>query len=457
MTRIASLSRMLRTLTCVLTLSTLSLAACGELSVTIVDPPPGTTPFPPPALPCEQISKVETILSKRVIKWSPDGSRVYFNHGTPFARLLSVSADGGEIRLVAWTGAIEGSRPSNAYLGSFDVGPGSAGFVYAACFDDYRGPDDIGDEFLAHHHGFELVVLGPDESSSRRVTTDRHFDSYPVWSPDGSWIAFLSSRDTLPPKDAETPPYLRLEAIRSFGSSRRLVDTGPLDGLSAGRNLRKRGGVAHVPPRWSPDGKRLAFVVIEGNVSPEGDGTYAIVVAGVFDEERHRLTRTVSAPAWSPDGTRVAFARAGQVGIGLYTVRPDGTDVRILTRIHRWEAARSDGHLARVWVPNLAWSPDGERLLFTWDDRVHVVSLDGSTRSWRLAGPGAQPAAAWAPDGLRIVVALSYDEPLPTSDSTPARVVLYTTAADGSDRRDLVREVVGGRLVAAGTRDGAVR
>ena len=229
--------------------------------------------------------------------------------------------------------------------------------------------------------------------------------------------------------------------------------------MDAGHAPGTYGRIAHVPPRWSPDGRRLAFVVAEGDVSRAGDGTYAIVVTGVFDEERQRLTRTVSAPAWSPDGTRVAFARASQDGVGLYTIRPDGTDVRILTRIERWAASRTDGHLARVWVRNLAWSPDGEHLLYTWDDRVHVVNVDGSTRSWRLPGQGAEPAAAWSPDGSRIAVALSYevsyDQPSRASNASTGRVVLYTTAADGSDRRDLVLKTPGGRLAAAGTSDGA--
>ncbi len=64
---------------------------------------------------------------------------------------------------------------------------------------------------------------------------------------------------------------------------------------------------------------------------------------------QRRLARRGSAPAWSPDGRRIAFVITGT----LYVVNADGSGHRTLTRLGR------DGGVA-----SLAWSPDGRKLLF---------------------------------------------------------------------------------------------
>lgn len=241
------------------------------------------------------------------------------------------------------------------------------------------------------------------------------------------------------------------------GKDRRLVDTGPTEGLVAQPNVDRRGGVAHIPPQWAPDGARLAFVGIDGDVSSEGDGTYAIYTVGADGKDRQRLTDTVSVPAWAPDGSRLAFARASQTGIGIYTIRPDGTDVRILTHIARWDPTCSDCHLPRIWVPVMAWSPDGEHLLYSWDDKIHVISLDGSARRWSLPGHEGQPTAAWSPDGSRIAVVLTYGDSAEVPGPAATRVALHTMAADGGDRRILVHETADGTLEATGAANDATQ
>jgi TolB protein len=57
-------------------------------------------------------------------------------------------------------------------------------------------------------------------------------------------------------------------------------------------------------------------------------------------------------PVWSPMGDRIAFIRKTGADFHIYTIRPDGKDLKQLTKTHGIDA-------------HLAWSPDGERLLFT--------------------------------------------------------------------------------------------
>jgi Tol biopolymer transport system component len=56
-------------------------------------------------------------------------------------------------------------------------------------------------------------------------------------------------------------------------------------------------------------------------------------------------------PAWSPGGDTIAFVRKTNGNFEIFTIRPDGTDLRQLTN--------TPGNEAHV-----AWSPDGKRMVF---------------------------------------------------------------------------------------------
>jgi Tol biopolymer transport system component len=136
-----------------------------------------------------------------------------------------------------------------------------------------------------------------------------------------------------------------------------------------------------IDPAWSPDGRRLAFLV------DQADGLDDVFVADADGGGRRRLTTASKAIAggisWSADGTKIVFADlAGR----LNTVSPAGGKPRRI---------RAVGPLISP-----SWSPDGSKLAAVHGgDLVLLAAAGGAERV--LAHDAGQPH--WAPDGRSIV------------------------------------------------------
>jgi Tol biopolymer transport system component len=164
------------------------------------------------------------------------------------------------------------------------------------------------------------------------------------------------------------------------------------DGSAATRltEAPNRYGSLEVNVHFSPDGSQIAYQRHRDLFVMDADGSDQTRIASGLDD----FFTGYADFSWSPDGSRIVFAR-GYRGIGgLFTVRPDGTDLQPL----------GTGELARAEHPS--WSPDGSKIAFTTDtkngsgDRTFVVGLDGSDPV-RVAS-GYSPV--WSPDGSKILV-----------------------------------------------------
>ena len=99
-------------------------------------------------------------------------------------------------------------------------------------------------------------------------------------------------------------------------------------------------------PSFAPDGKHLVYRTL----GPEGQGLRVMTLA---DHSTVKLTAEWdNFPLWSPRGDRIAFVRRNPAGdFQIFTIHPDGSGLKQLSTTHG-----NDAHLA--------WSPDGEHLLF---------------------------------------------------------------------------------------------
>jgi Tol biopolymer transport system component len=93
-------------------------------------------------------------------------------------------------------------------------------------------------------------------------------------------------------------------------------------------------------------------------------------------------------------GQLIAFVRTGdqhnQQGNSVYTVRPDGTDERLLFA--------EPGP-----VSALAWSPDGQWLAYNFDGDVYRIRSDGTGRERLTTTAGLDLHPAWRPDGQAVL------------------------------------------------------
>ena len=154
-----------------------------------------------------------------------------------------------------------------------------------------------------------------DTTLARGTTREIAFDtSEGTWmsvdiSPDGKWIVF----------------DLLAHIYRM-----------PITGGNAECLTQKSGVALNAHPRFSPDGKYIAFITDRGGqdnlwvMNADGSGKQQLTNAPNFSEN----------PNWSPDGSRIVFdSDRDELGnLDLYSMKADGSDVVRLTNLPSLDA-----------------------------------------------------------------------------------------------------------------------
>ena len=225
---------------------------------------------------------------------------------------------------------------------------------------------------------FDVYVMDLATGGVRRLTDGRGFNFYPSWSPDGKWIAFESTRDGVSaPTDPENYPdfYAELYVMRSDGTSIRRV---------------MRFHTVASAPHWSPAGDRIVF-------SSDRAGVFDLYSVAPDGTDLRRITDHGQAagyawvPRWSPDASRITFYAtfSSSGSASIYWVPADGG-----------EPYRVTHGPASGWDAYPDWSPDGQWIEFTrkaGQQQLYAIRSDGSDVTQLTNDAGDKTEGRWQP------------------------------------------------------------
>jgi TolB protein len=180
--------------------------------------------------------------------------------------------------------------------------------------------------------GTTSLFIVDEGKPARAILTRKEFILAPSWSPDGKQIAVGVGR---------FPGF-----VSAMGPVNGAAQVGILNADGSGFHLVTSGANSNAFPSFAPDGKRIVY----RSHGPDGEGLRTM---DLENQSVKVLTNGYdNFPVWSPRGDLIAFMRLVEGNFEILTIHPDGTDLKQLTHTKGNEA-------------HMAWSPDGERILFT--------------------------------------------------------------------------------------------
>lgn len=264
-------------------------------------------------------------------------------------------------------------------------------------------PDGTKIAFVSTRDGNrEIYVMSADGSGQTNLTNNAASDDYPSWSSDGTKIAFVSQRDG--------KNNIYVVNVDGSGQTRLTNDTTEND----------------YNPSCSPTGTKIAFWRLITNTG--GGQIYVMDANGSSQTNLTSASQENRYPCWSPDGTEITFFSNRDGKDDIFVMNVNGSSQTNLTK-----NAVVGGTLP-------SWSPTGTKIAFessigsnpspddNWE--IEVINADGSGQTRLTNNSAEEREPSWSPDGTKIVFN-SYRD---------GNWEIYVVDADGSNPTNLTND-----------------
>jgi dipeptidyl aminopeptidase/acylaminoacyl peptidase len=241
-------------------------------------------------------------------------------------------------------------------------------------------------------------------ADQRRMSADDLFSILIVGDarihPDGQRVAFVQKRINAEKDEYETNIW-----IADGGECRQLTSCG-------------KGSY----PRWSPDGKFLAFLAKR----EEKLGIHLLPMAG--GEARRISPENIDAGGfvWSPDGRRIVFS-------SMLTVDSDGRVIADDSPSGKDEKKKAPTKI----IQRAAFKADGFGFVYNRRRHLHVLDVDSGRVTRLTEGDFHADAPAWSPDNKHI----AYAAPTGQRWDVEMESSIWQISADGGEPVRLIQEL----------------
>ena len=248
----------------------------------------------------------------------------------------------------------------------------------------------------------QIFSVELDGSNRKQLTFSTGGNFFPVWSPDGQRLAFISTRTGSP----------EIWVMDADGMNQKEITSG--------------GG--NFIPAWSPDGRQIAFTSTR-------TGSPQIWVMNADGSKPRQLTTAGhnNVPVWSPDGQKIAFWSGDETGFGqVWVMDADGGNRKQLTfaKIISYTPKGSSAN-APSWLYSQKiayWSGIEHQYGQVW-----VMNADGSNQQQLTTEPApiSSDNPVWSPDGTKILFDTNRNR----------KVEIWVMDANGQNQRVLISDI----------------